>query len=194
MNLEPKHGHELPNLLLCLYKLFISKDCSLVEINPFVLMKDGYFLAIDSKVSFNDNALIRHPDIAKLRDTGEEDPREVEASAYNMNCFSLDGNFACRVNGVGRAKATIDLIMYYRSQPENFLDIVGEANEEQIIHAIEFFLKNANIHGILVNIFGGIVKCNLIAQGIMNAVRATKLNCRWLFDLKEQMLRKENNY
>jgi succinyl-CoA synthetase beta subunit len=136
MNLEPEPGHELANLLLCLYKLFVSKDFSLVEINPFALTKDVHFLAIDSTVSFDDNALIRHPDIVKLRDSGEEDPREVEASMHSLNYVSLDENIACLVNGLGLAIATMDLIMYYGSEPANF----WTSGEEQMKNKLSVYL------------------------------------------------------
>ncbi|MDR0742422.1 MAG: ADP-forming succinate--CoA ligase subunit beta [Puniceicoccales bacterium] len=176
IRLTTEQTQELSNLLLQLYALFIAKDCSLIEINPLVLDKSGHFLAIDSKINFDDNALPRHPDIVKLRDIEEENPNEVEALQYNLNYIALDGNIACLVNGAGLAMATMDLIQYHGGQPANFLDIGGGANEEQITHAVKIILKNPNIRGIVVNIFGGIVKCNAVAQGIVNAARATLLS------------------
>ncbi|MDR1457580.1 MAG: ADP-forming succinate--CoA ligase subunit beta [Puniceicoccales bacterium] len=176
IGLTRDQAQELSDLLWQLYALFIGKDCSLVEINPLVIDKSGHFLAIDSKINFDDNALPRHPDIVKLRDVGEENPNEVEALQYNLNYIALDGNIACLVNGAGLAMATMDLIQYHGGQPANFLDIGGGANEEQITHAFRIILKNPNIRGIVVNIFGGIVKCNAVAQGIVNAAQATSLS------------------
>ncbi|MDR2779420.1 MAG: ADP-forming succinate--CoA ligase subunit beta [Puniceicoccales bacterium] len=176
IGLTTEQSQELSDLLLKLYALFVTKDCSLIEINPLVLTKSGHFLAIDSKINFDDNGLIRHPDVVELRDTNEENPQEVDALRYNLNYISLDGDIACLVNGAGLAMATMDLIKYYGGHPANFLDIGGGANEEQITHAFEIILKNPNIRGILVNIFGGIVKCDVVAQGIVNAVQATLLS------------------
>ncbi|MDR1173218.1 MAG: ADP-forming succinate--CoA ligase subunit beta [Puniceicoccales bacterium] len=171
-----EQARELSALLLQLYALFVAKDCSLIEINPLVLDKGGHFLAIDSKINFDDNALLRHPDIVKLRDIEEENPNEVEALRYNLNYIALSGNIACLVNGAGLAMATMDLIQYHGGQPANFLDIGGGANEEQITRAFRIILKNPNIRGIVVNIFGGIVKCDAVAQGIVNAAQATSLS------------------
>jgi succinyl-CoA synthetase beta subunit len=176
IRLTTEQAQELSDLLLQLYALFIGKDCSFVEINPLVLDKSGHFLAIDSKINFDDNALPRHPDIVKLRDVEEENPNEVEALQYNLNYIALDGNIACLVNGAGLAMATMDLIQYHGGQPANFLDIGGGASEEQITHAFRIILKNPNIRGIVVNIFGGIVKCDAVAQGIVNAAQATSLS------------------
>jgi succinyl-CoA synthetase beta subunit len=175
MGLSNKQADELSSLLSKLYALFLEKDCSLVEINPLVLTKDGHFLAIDSKINFDDNAIIRHPDIEKLRDVDEENPKETKAISYNLNYIPLDGDIACLVNGAGLAMATMDIIKYYGGRPANFLDIGGRANEEQIIHALEIILGNQNIKGILINIFGGIVKCDTVAQGIINAAQAINL-------------------
>jgi succinyl-CoA synthetase beta subunit len=176
IGLPSEQAEELSDLLLKLYALFIAKDCSLIEINPLVLTKNGHFLAIDSKINFDDNALLRHPEIAELRDINEENPNEVEALQYNLNYISLDGDIACLVNGAGLAMATMDLVKYYGGHPANFLDIGGGANEEQITRAFKIILKNPNIRGILVNIFGGIVKCNAVAQGIVNAAQAALLS------------------
>ncbi|MDR2776898.1 MAG: ADP-forming succinate--CoA ligase subunit beta [Puniceicoccales bacterium] len=176
IRLTTEQTQELSDLLLQLYALFIVKDCSLIEINPLVLDKSGHFLAIDSKINFDDSALPRHPDIVKLRDIEEENPNEVEALQYNLNYIALDGNIACLVNGAGLAMATMDLIQYHGGQPANFLDIGGGANEGQITRAFKIILKNPNIRGIVVNIFGGIVKCDAVAQGIVNAAQATLLS------------------
>ncbi|MDR1528369.1 MAG: ADP-forming succinate--CoA ligase subunit beta [Puniceicoccales bacterium] len=176
IRLTVEQAQELSELLLQLYALFIAKDCSLIEINPLVLDRSGHFLAIDSKINFDDNALPRRPDIVKLRDVEEENPNEVEALQYNLNYIALGGNIACLVNGAGLAMATMDLIQYHGGQPANFLDIGGGANEEQITRAFKIILKNPNIRGIVVNIFGGIVKCDAVAQGIVNAAQATLLS------------------
>ncbi|MDR1233437.1 MAG: ADP-forming succinate--CoA ligase subunit beta [Puniceicoccales bacterium] len=176
IGLPMEQARELSDLLLQLYALFVAKDCSLIEINPLVLDKNGHFLAIDSKINFDDNALPRHPDIVKLRDVEEENPNEVEALQYNLNYIALGGNIACLVNGAGLAMATMDLIQYHGGQPANFLDIGGGANEEQITRAFRIILKNSNIRGIVVNIFGGIVKCNAVAQGIVNAAQTTSFS------------------
>ena len=176
IGLPKDQANELSRLLLNLYKLFTQKDCSLVEINPLVLTKDGHFVAIDSKVTFDDNALYRHPEIAELRDMGEEDPKETEAAKYNLNYIALDGNVACLVNGAGLAMATMDIIKYYGGNPANFLDVGGGANGEQITHAFEIILGDSHVRGILVNIFGGIVKCDIVAQGIINAERTIGLS------------------
>ncbi|MDR1433035.1 MAG: ADP-forming succinate--CoA ligase subunit beta [Puniceicoccales bacterium] len=176
MGLPKDRANELSQLLLNLYKLFTEKDCSLAEINPLVLTKDGHFTAIDSKVTFDDSALCRHPEIAELRDPGEEDPKETEAAKYNLNYIALDGSIACLVNGAGLAMATMDIIKYHGGNPANFLDVGGGANEEQITRAFGIILGDSRVRGILVNIFGGIVKCDVVAQGIINAAQAMKLS------------------
>ena len=163
-------------LLMHLYALFCQKDVSLAEINPLVLTDDDHLVALDSKIQFDDNALARHPDIASLKDSQEQDPKEVEADKYNLNYIALDGNIACMVNGAGLAMATMDIIKYYGGSPANFLDVGGGANEEQITHAFEIILSDPHIRGILVNIFGGIVKCDVVANGIIHAAQHTQLN------------------
>jgi succinyl-CoA synthetase beta subunit len=158
-----------------LFKLFISLDCSLVEINPLVVTKKGEVLALDAKFNFDDNALFRHPEIVAMRDTEEEDPREVEASKYGLNYIGLDGNIACLVNGAGLAMATMDIIKYAGGEPANFLDVGGGASEEQVTEAFKILVSDKNVRAILVNIFGGIMRCDVIAQGIINAVKAVSL-------------------
>ncbi|MGI8821373.1 MAG: ADP-forming succinate--CoA ligase subunit beta [Chthoniobacterales bacterium] len=158
-----------------LYRTFLALDCSMVEVNPLVVTKEGEVLALDAKFNFDDNALYRHPEIAALRDTAEEDPREVEASKYGLNYIGLDGNIACLVNGAGLAMATMDIIKFYGGSPANFLDVGGGATEEQVTQAFKLLVSDENVKAILVNIFGGIMKCDVIAQGIVNAVKAVNL-------------------
>jgi succinyl-CoA synthetase beta subunit len=158
-----------------LYRTFIGCDCSMVEINPLVITKNGEVLALDAKLDFDDNALYRHPDIEAMRDTAEEDPREVEASKHELNYIGLDGNIACLVNGAGLAMATMDIIKFYGGNPANFLDVGGSATEEQVTEAFKILVADKHVEAILVNIFGGIAKVDVIAQGIINAAKAVKL-------------------
>jgi succinyl-CoA synthetase beta subunit len=162
-------------LLGNVYKLFLGADCSQVEINPLVETPDGRILALDAKFNFDDNALYRHPEIVAMRDTSEEDPREVAASEFNLNYIGLDGNIACLVNGAGLAMATMDIIQHFGGTPANFLDVGGGASKEQVIAAFKIILGDANVKGILVNIFGGIMDCDIIAQGIVAAAREVGL-------------------
>ena len=159
-----------------LYKLFIECDCSMVEINPLVVTDKGLLLALDAKFGFDDNALYRQKDILAMRDKTEEDPREVAASEYSLNYISLDGNIACLVNGAGLAMATMDIIQYAGGKPANFLDVGGGATKEQVTAAFNIILSDKNVEGILVNIFGGIMDCNIIATGIVEAARETSLS------------------
>ena len=163
-------------LLKALYKLFISCDCSLVEINPLVTTPDGQVLALDAKFGFDDNALYRQPEIEALRDPSEEDPREVAASEFGLNYIGLDGNIACLVNGAGLAMATMDIIKHFGGEPANFLDVGGGATEEQVTNAFKIILGDPNVKGILVNIFGGIMDCDVIANGIVGACKQVDLN------------------
>ncbi len=158
-----------------LYKLFIACDCSMVEVNPLVLTPDDKVLALDAKFNFDDNALYRHKDIAAMRDVTEEDPREVEASKSNLNYIGLDGDIACLVNGAGLAMATMDIIKYHGGNPANFLDVGGGANEQQVTEAFKLLVSDKNVKAILVNIFGGIMQCDIIARGIIGAVKAVNL-------------------
>ena len=162
-------------LLNNVYKLFLGADCSQVEINPLVETPDGRILALDAKFNFDDNALYRHPEIVAMRDTSEEDPREVAASDYNLNYIGLDGNIACLVNGAGLAMATMDIIQHFGGSPANFLDVGGGASKDQVIAAFKIILGDANVKGILVNIFGGIMDCDIIAQGIVAAAKEVGL-------------------
>ena len=158
-----------------LYRAFIGCDCSVVEINPLVVTKQGEVLALDAKFDFDDNALYRHPEIAAMRDPAEEDPREVEASKHGLNYIGLDGNIACLVNGAGLAMATMDIIKFYGGSPANFLDVGGGADEEQVTEAFKILIADKNVKAILVNIFGGIMRNDVIAQGIINAAKTVKL-------------------
>jgi len=158
-----------------LYKLFIARDCSMVEVNPLVITKDNQVLALDAKFNFDDNALFRHPDVQAYRDIEEEDPREVEASKHSLSYIGLDGNIACLVNGAGLAMATMDIIKHNGGEPANFLDVGGGASEQQVTEAFKILVADSRVKAILVNIFGGIMKCDVIAQGIINAVKAVNL-------------------
>src|SRR5213082_1508451 len=165
-----------PKLFDGLYRAFIGCDCSMVEINPLVVTTKGEVLALDAKFNFDDNALFRHPEVAAMRDIAEEDPREVEASKHGLNYIGLDGNIACLVNGAGLAMATMDIIKFYGGNPANFLDVGGSATEEQVTEAFKILIADKNVKAILVNIFGGIMKCDIIAQGIINAAKTVKLS------------------
>jgi len=163
-------------LLASLYRLFVECDCSMVEINPLVTTPDGRVLALDAKFDFDDNALYRHPEIAALHDPAEEDPREVEAAKYSLNYIGLDGNIACLVNGAGLAMATMDIIKHCGGEPANFLDVGGGASQEQVTNAFKIILGDPKVKAILVNIFGGIMDCDVIAKGIVAACKEVSLN------------------
>ena len=162
-------------LLRALYRAFDETDASLAEINPLILTADNQVLALDAKINFDDNALFRHPDIAAMRDLDEEDPAEIEASKFGLSYISLDGNIGCLVNGAGLAMATMDIIKLYGGAPANFLDVGGGATTDKVTEAFKLMLKNPNVQAILVNIFGGIMKCDVIAQGVVEAARQVKL-------------------
>ncbi|NLC72099.1 MAG: ADP-forming succinate--CoA ligase subunit beta [Desulfuromonadaceae bacterium] len=159
-----------------LYRAFVDKDCSLVEINPLVVTEEGGLVALDAKLNFDDNALFRHPDIRSLRDFDEEDDNEIDASEYDLSYISLDGNIGCMVNGAGLAMATMDIIQLNGGSPANFLDVGGGASREKVTAAFKIILKDPKVKGILVNIFGGIMKCDIIAQGIIDAAHEVRLN------------------
>ena len=163
-------------LVTKLYQFFWEKDCAMVEVNPLLVTKEGKLLALDAKVSFDDNALFRHPDIVALRDLNEEDAKEVEASKFGLSYIALDGNIACLVNGAGLAMSTMDIIGHFGGSPANFLDVGGGATKDQVTAAFKIILGDANVKGIFVNIFGGIMDCNVIATGIVEAVKETGLN------------------
>ena len=162
-------------LVTKLYAFFWEKDCSQVEVNPLVTTPTGDVLALDAKVNFDSNALYRHPDVVELRDLSEEDPKEVEASKFDLNYIALDGSVACMVNGAGLAMATMDIIKHYGGSPANFLDVGGGATEEQVENAFRILVADDAVKAILVNIFGGIMKCDVIATGIVNAARNLEL-------------------
>jgi len=172
LGLRGEQASAAAKLFTALYKLFLESDCSLVEVNPLVVTTDGKVLALDAKFNFDDNALYRHPDIAAMRDPEEEDPREVAASKFNLNYIGLDGNIACMVNGAGLAMATMDIIKHYGGAPANFLDVGGGASEDQVREAFKILVADPNVKAILVNIFGGIMKCDVIAQGVINAANS----------------------
>lgn len=181
----PLHGRKLAKALAlkddqakqagkvgaALYKAFTEKDMSLLEINPLVVTKNGELRCLDAKVGFDSNALYRHPDIMELRDLEEEDPAEVEASKYDLSYVKLDGNIGCMVNGAGLAMATMDIIKLYGAEPANFLDVGGGASKEKVTGAFKIILSDPNVEGILVNIFGGIMRCDIIAEGVVAAAR-----------------------
>jgi succinyl-CoA synthetase beta subunit len=158
-----------------LYRAFLETDASLVEINPFVSCTDGRLFALDAKLTFDDNALFRHADLRALRDVTEEDPLEVEASKYNLNYIKLDGNVGCMVNGAGLAMATMDIIKYAGGMPANFLDVGGGANAEQVAHAFEILLSDKNVKAVLINIFGGILRVDMLATGVVEAAKKTQI-------------------
>src|SRR6201982_1595175 len=158
-----------------LYKAFLETDASLLEINPFITCTDGRLFALDAKMAFDDNAMFRHPDLKELRDISEEDPLEVEASKYGLNYIKLDGNITCMVNGAGLAMATMDIIKYSGGSPANFLDVGGGANAEQITHAFEILLSDKNVKAVLINIFGGILRVDTLARGVVEAANKTKI-------------------
>jgi succinyl-CoA synthetase beta subunit len=158
-----------------LYRAFVECDASLAEINPLILTGDGSVLALDAKLNFDDNALFRHPEIVALRDLDEEDPAEVEASKFDLSYISLDGNIGCLVNGAGLAMATMDAIKLFGAEPANFLDVGGGATTQKVTEAFKLMLKNSKVKGILVNIFGGIMRCDTIAEGVIAAAKEVKL-------------------
>nr|WP_272879875.1 ADP-forming succinate--CoA ligase subunit beta [Sulfoacidibacillus ferrooxidans] len=157
--------------MVALYQAYVDQDCSIVEINPLVVTGDGKVLALDAKLNFDDNALFRHKDIVELRDFDEEDPREVEASKFDLSYIGLQGNIGCMVNGAGLAMATMDTIKYYGGEPANFLDVGGGASEQKVMEAFKIILSDSGVKGILVNIFGGIMKCDVIANAVVAAAR-----------------------
>ena len=159
-----------------LYAAFIGLDCAIVEINPLVVTKDDAVIALDAKISFDDSALFRHPELEKLRDEAEEDPKDLEAEKHGLNYVALDGNIGCMVNGAGLAMATMDIIKLYGMAPANFLDVGGSATKERVTAAFKIILSDPNVEGILVNIFGGIMRCDVIAEGVVAAARDVSLS------------------
>jgi len=161
--------------IAAMYRAFVELDASIVEINPLVVTKTGEVMALDAKMNFDDNALFRHKDIKELRDIAEEDPLEVEASKYSLNYIRLDGNIACMVNGAGLAMATMDIIQYAGGMPANFLDVGGGANAEQVEHAFQILLSDKNVKAVLINIFGGILRVDTLAKGVVEAAKKTNI-------------------
>jgi succinyl-CoA synthetase beta subunit len=175
LGLKPEHVNQAIKFMAGLYKAFEETDSSLMEINPFITTSDGRLFALDAKMNFDDNALFRHPDLKELRDVTEEDPLEVEASKYSLNYIKLDGNVGCMVNGAGLAMATMDIIKYAGGMPANFLDVGGGANAEQVTHAFEILLSDENVKAVLINIFGGILRVDTLARGVVEAATKTKI-------------------
>lgn len=175
INIPKESINKAAKFLISLYNVFVEKDCSIVEINPLVTTGDGEVLALDAKINFDDNALFRHKDIQELRDLEEEDPKEIEASKYDLSYIALDGDIGCMVNGAGLAMATMDTINHFGGNPANFLDVGGGATKEKVTEAFKIILGDDNVKGIFVNIFGGIMKCDVIAEGIVAAVKEVEL-------------------
>jgi succinyl-CoA synthetase beta subunit len=175
LGLKPELVNQAVTLLTALYKAYLDTDASLVEINPLITTKDNRLIALDAKVNFDDNALFRHKDIKELRDITEEDPLEVEASKYGLNYIKLDGNVGCMVNGAGLAMSTMDIIKYAGGMPANFLDVGGGANEEQVTHAFEILLSDKHVKAVLINIFGGILRVDTLANGVVMAAKKTNI-------------------
>ena len=175
LNVPAEVVGKLVAMMLALYRAFDECDCSLAEINPLVLTKEGQAMALDAKMSFDSNAFFRQKEIAALRDLDEEDAREIEASKYELSYISLDGNIACMVNGAGLAMATMDIIILCGGEPANFLDVGGGANKEKVSQAFKILLSDPRVRGVLVNIFGGIMRCDVLAQGVVDAARELKV-------------------
>ncbi len=175
-NLESKQKEDAKNIVKSIYKLFIDLDASMVEINPLILTKNGKIICLDAKINFDDNALFRHPEILQLRDLSEEDPIEIEASKSDLSYIKLDGSIGCMVNGAGLAMATMDIIKLYGQEPANFLDVGGGASKEKVSEALKIILSDKNVKGILINIFGGIMKCDVLAQGVVDVAKKNQIN------------------
>ncbi|NYZ13635.1 ADP-forming succinate--CoA ligase subunit beta [Azospirillum sp. RWY-5-1] len=176
LGLEGKQIGAAAKFITAAYQAFIDLDCSIVEINPLIVTGSGDVLALDAKISFDDNALFRHKDVEELRDESEEDPAEIEAAKHSLNYVKLDGNIGCMVNGAGLAMATMDIIKLYGGEPANFLDVGGGATKERVTAAFKLILSDPNVEGILVNIFGGIMRCDVIAEGVVAAAREVSLH------------------
>ncbi len=175
LGLRDKQVGQFGALLNSLYRAFIETDASLIEINPLVVTKDGSVVCLDAKLSFDDNALFRHPELRELRDSNEEDPAETEAAKFDLSYVHLDGNIGCMVNGAGLAMATMDIVKYYGAEPANFLDVGGGANSQKVAAAFRILLSDERVRAVLVNIFGGIMLCDVLAQGVVDAAREVKL-------------------
>lgn len=176
INIPKELVRKAVQFMIALYTAFVDKDCSIAEINPLVVTGDGDVMALDAKLNFDSNALFRHPDIVALRDLDEEDAKEIEASKFDLSYIALDGNIGCMVNGAGLAMATMDIVKFYGGDPANFLDVGGGATEEKVTEAFKIILKDEKVRGIFVNIFGGIMKCDIIANGVVAAAKQVKLD------------------
>ncbi|MGC1341278.1 MAG: ADP-forming succinate--CoA ligase subunit beta [Candidatus Binataceae bacterium] len=176
LGLKDKQVNQFAGLLAAIYKAFVETDASLVEINPLVVTQDGRVICLDAKMSFDDNGLFRHPDIRELRDPNEEDKDETEAAKYDLSFVHLDGNIGCMVNGAGLAMATMDIVKFYGAAPANFLDVGGGANTEKVAAAFRILLSDSRVKAVLINIFGGIMQCDVLAQGVVEAARQVKLS------------------
>ena len=175
-NLDEKTSLQGIKLIKSIYKMFISTDANLVEINPLILTEENDLLCLDAKMNFDDNSIFRHPEILELRDLNEEDPAEIEASKYDLAYIKLDGSIGCMVNGAGLAMATMDIIKLYGEEPANFLDVGGGASKEKVSAAFKIILSDKNVKGILINIFGGIMRCDILAQGVVDAAKEIKID------------------
>jgi len=175
-NLKDNSKSEAISLIKSIYKMFLDTDASLVEINPLILTKDKKIVCLDAKINFDDNSLFRQPEIFELRDVNEEDPTETEASKHHLSYIKLDGNIGCMVNGAGLAMATMDIIKLYGEEPANFLDVGGGASKEKVSAALKIILSDKNVKGILINIFGGIMRCDVLALGVVEAAKEIKIN------------------
>ncbi|CAJ1315587.1 ADP-forming succinate--CoA ligase subunit beta [Paenibacillus sp. PK4536] len=176
INIPTKQVNKAAKFMTALYTAFIEKDCSIAEINPLVVTGDGEVIALDAKLNFDSNAIFRHPDILELRDLDEEDAKEIEASKYDLSYIALDGNIGCMVNGAGLAMATMDIIKYYGGEPANFLDVGGGATTEKVTEAFKIILSDSSVKGIFINIFGGIMRCDVIANGVVEAAKQIGLD------------------
>ncbi len=176
INIPKELINKAAKFMLGLYQVFVEKDCSIAEINPLVVTGDGNVIALDAKLNFDENALYRHKDIQELRDLDEEDPKEIEASKYDLSYIALDGNIGCMVNGAGLAMSTMDIIKHYNGEPANFLDVGGGATAEKVTEAFKIILSDENVKGIYVNIFGGIMRCDVIAEGVVEATKQVGLD------------------
>src|SRR6202034_3264036 len=199
LGLKGDLAKQAEKLVAQLYTAFTAKDMAMLEINPLVVTKQGQVRVLDAKVSFDDNALFRHPEVLALRDETEEDAKEIEASKYELNYVALDGNIGCMVNGAGLAMATMDIIKLYGMAPANFLDVGGGATKERVTAAFKIILSDPNVEGILVNIFGGIMRCDVIAEGVVSAAREVQLSVPLVVrlagtnvDLGKEILAKSN--
>ena len=175
-NLDDDANLKCIKIIKSIYKTFVSTDASLIEINPLILTKENNIMCLDAKISFDDNAIFKHPELLELRDLNEEDPIEIEASKHDLAYIKLDGSIGCMVNGAGLAMATMDIIKLHGQEPANFLDVGGGASKEKVAAAFKIILSDKNVKGILINIFGGIMRCDVLAQGIVEAAKETKIN------------------